>query len=240
VRGAVHCHTRDSDGKASIAEMAAAADALGFDFLTITDHSQSAGYARGLDAERLRAQWDEIDAVQAHTRVRLLKGTEADILADGALDWPDTVLERLDVVIASVHQRYKQDEEAMTRRLVRAMRAPVFKIWGHALGRLLLRREPVACRLDAVLDAIAESPAAIELNGDPYRLDLAPDLARRARARGIRFVLSSDAHSTGGLAAVDYAVHMARRARLTPADVLSCLPADAFAAAVRPVPASRH
>jgi DNA polymerase (family 10) len=234
VRGAVHCHTVGSDGKATIAEMAAAAAELGLEYLTITDHSQSARYARGLDLERLRRQWDELDEVQTRTPVRLLKGTEADILEDGALDWPDAVLERLDVVIASIHLRHRQDEEQMTRRLVRAMRAPVFKIWGHPLGRLLLHRPPIACRFDAVLDAIAESPAAIELNGDPHRLDLPPDLARLARARGIRFVLSSDAHSRAGLRAAVGAVHLARRARLTPRDVLNCLPADAFAAAVRP------
>jgi DNA polymerase (family 10) len=234
VRGAVHCHTDASDGTASLEEMARAAEALGLSYLTVTDHSPSAHYARGLNLERLRRQWDEIDEVQTRTRVRLLKGTESDILADGALDWPDAVLERLDVLIASIHQRHRQDEAQMTRRLVRAMRLPVFKIWGHPLGRLLLRRVPIAVRLDEVLDAIAASPAAIELNGDPDRLDLAPDLARRARARGIRFVLSSDAHSPRGLRALQHAVAMARRARLEPAEVLNCLPVEAFLRSVRP------
>src|SRR5690242_20479080 len=111
----------------------------------------------------------------------------------------------------------------MTDRLVTAMRQPFFKVWGHALGRLVLRRDPVAVRLDDVLDAIAESPAAIELNGDPHRLDLAPEHARRAAARGIPFVLSSDAHSTRGLEAVRWAVAMARRARLRKAQVLNTL-----------------
>jgi DNA polymerase (family 10) len=165
--------------------------------------------------------------------VRLLKGTEADILADGALDWPDAVLDRLDVVIASVHQRHKLDEAQMTRRLERALSHPVFKIWGHPLGRLLLRREPIACR-DEILDAMAGAPAAIEINGDPHRLDLEPRWARRARERGLRFVLSTDAHSTAGLRAIDYAVAMARRAGLTRRDVLNTLPADAFVRAVRP------
>jgi DNA polymerase (family 10) len=239
VRGAVHCHTTASDGAASIEEMAQAAEALGLAYLTITDHSQNAHYARGLSLDRLRRQWDEIDEVQQRTPVRLLKGSESDILADGALDWPDAVVERLEVVIASIHQRYRQDEAQMTTRLLRAMRLPFFKIWGHPLGRLLLRRDPIPCRLEEVLDAVAESPAAIELNGDPYRLDLAPDLVRRARTRGIRFVLSSDARSTRGIGAFRYAVHMARRARLRPSDVLNCLPPDAFAAAVRPAGAGR-
>jgi DNA polymerase (family 10) len=235
VRGAVHCHTTDSDGKATIEEMAQAAEAHGLEYLTITDHSQSAHYARGLSLDGLRRQWDEIDDVQTRTSVRILKGTEADILADGALDWPDAVLERLDVVIASIHQRHKQDEARMTKRLLRAIELPVFKIWGHPLGRIVLHREPIACRLDEVLDAVARSPAAIELNGDPYRLDLAPELVRSAAARGIRFVLSSDAHSTRGLGSLRYAVHMARRARLVSRQVLNCLDAEAFATAVRPV-----
>jgi DNA polymerase (family 10) len=239
VRGAVHCHTTYSDGAASVEEMALAAEQLGLAYLTITDHSQSAGYARGLSLDRLRRQWDEIDEVQQRTKVRLLKGSESDILADGALDWPDAVLDRLEVVIASIHQRYRQDEAQMTSRLLRALRLPVFKIWGHPLGRLLLRRDPIRCRLEEVLDAVAQSPAAIELNGDPYRMDLAPELAQLARARGIPFVISSDAHSTRGLSAVRYAVHMARRARLRPSDVLNCLPPDAFAAAVRPAGGGR-
>jgi DNA polymerase (family 10) len=122
----------------------------------------------------------------------------------------------------------------MTSRLVRAMRTPVFKIWGHPLGRLVLRRPPVGCAFDEVLEAIAKSHAAIELNGDPFRLDLPAEMARRARAWGLRFVVSSDAHSPSGLGSVRYAVHLARRARLTPADVLNCLPFEEFAAAVRP------
>jgi DNA polymerase (family 10) len=234
VRGAVHCHTTYSDGKNSIEEMAQAAADLGFDYITVTDHSGSAHYAGGLTEERLRAQFAEIDEVQQRVPIRILKGTEADFLADGALDWPDAILEQLDVVIASVHQRHKLDEDEMTRRLVRAMRAPIFKIWGHALGRLLGRREPFACRIEEVLDAIAAAPAAIEINGDPHRLDLEPRWARRASDRGIRFVLSSDAHSVRGLGAVEYAVGMARRARLRADEVLNTMSVDAFARAVKP------
>jgi DNA polymerase (family 10) len=174
VRGFVHCHTNWSDGKASIEEMAEAVAARGASFLTITDHSKTAHYAGGLDVERLQRQWDEIDAVQERVRVRILKGTEADILADGALDWPDDILERFDVVIASIHNRYRQDEQSMTKRLLRAMRHPIFKIWGHPLGRLIKSRPPVPCRVEEVLDALAESRGAIEINGDPRRLDIEP------------------------------------------------------------------
>jgi DNA polymerase (family 10) len=235
LRGLVHCHTTWSDGKATVEEMAIAADALGFEYLTITDHTSAAFYANGLDEDRLARQWDEIAAVQERVRVRLLRGTEADILEDGALDWPDRVLERLDVVVASIHQRHHQDEDAMTRRLVRTMELPAFKIWGHGLGRLLGEREPIACRLEEILDAAARSGrVAIEVNGDPRRLDLPPHGLRLARERGLRFVLSVDAHSTAALQFVRFAAGTARRGWVRRGEVLNALPADEFAAAVRP------
>jgi len=233
--GAFHCHTQYSDGKHTIEEMAGAARERGLGLLTITDHSVSAGYARGLDEARLREQWTEIAEVQSRTPVRLLRGVESDILADGSLDYPTAVLGELDVVIASVHQRHKLDRDAMTRRLVTAMRQPIFKIWGHALGRLVLRRDPIDVRFDDILDAIAASPAAIEINGDPHRLDLDPIRARQARARGIRFVLSSDAHATGQLDYLENAVAMARRARLRKVDVLNTRPVDELAELVHPL-----
>jgi DNA polymerase (family 10) len=138
------------------------------------------------------------------------------------------------VVIASIHARLGMDEDAMTRRLVGAMRQPIFKIWGHALGRLILRREPVPCRVEEVLDAAAENRVAIEINGDPRRLDLPPQWVRKARERGIPFVLSSDAHSTRGLVNVRYAAAMARRGGLSKGQVLKTLPPESFAEAVRP------
>jgi DNA polymerase (family 10) len=234
VHGAVHCHTVYSDGKHTIEEMARAAEALGYTYLTITDHSPSAHYAGGVTMERLREQWDEIARVQDLVGIRLLRGTESDILGDGSLDYPLEILEEFDVVIASIHSRLAMDEDAMTRRLVSAMKQPIFKIWGHALGRLILRREPVPCRVEEVLDAAAENRVAIEINGDPRRLDLPPQWVRKARERGIPFVLSSDAHSTRGLANVRYAAGMARRGWLGKGQVLNTLPARDFAAAVKP------
>jgi DNA polymerase (family 10) len=229
---AFHCHTVYSDGKHTVAQMAQAATELGFAGITITDHSAAAGYANGLDLARLRAQGAEIAGLASEARV--LRGTEADILADGTIDVPPEIVPELDLIIASVHQRYGLDEDGNTARLVAAMRQPFFKIWGHALGRLVLRRDPIAVRLDEVLDAIAESRAAIEINGDPYRLDLDPENARRAAARGIKFVLSCDAHSTRALAMTRYAVAMARRARIRKRDVLNALPVDELARAIRP------
>jgi DNA polymerase (family 10) len=234
IRGMTHCHTVYSDGKATVEEMAREADAMGMEYLTITDHSPTAHYAGGVTLDRLEQQWDEIARVQEMVKVRLLRGTESDILEDGALDYPDAVLEKFDIVIASIHSRMKMDEATMTRRLVNAMRQPVFKVWGHALGRLILRRDPFACRVEEVLDAVAESRAAIEINGDPYRLDLAPEWAQAARQRGIRFVVSTDAHSTRALHNLRFGIHTARRGWVRKGEVLNTLGADEFLRAVRP------
>jgi DNA polymerase (family 10) len=235
IQGYVHCHSTWSDGKHSIEEMARAAAARGAKFITITDHSSNAHYAGGLDSDRLLRQWDEIDEVEERVGIRIFKGTEADILADGAIDWPERILERLDVLIVSIHNRYHQDEEAMTQRLLRAMRAPVFKIWGHPLGRLVLSRPPVPCRVTQVLDALASSRGAIEISGDPRRLDLEPAWSREARDRGIPFVLSVDAHSTRELDNLRYAIGLARRAGLRRDDVLNARDATTFGRLVRPV-----
>jgi DNA polymerase (family 10) len=234
VRGMIHCHTTWSDGHATVEQLARAAEAAGFEYLTITDHSGSAGYAGGLDADRLRRQWEEIDEVQGRVGIRLLKGTEADILEDGALDWPDPVLRELEVVIASVHSRMKMGEDEMTRRISRAMALPIFKIWGHPSGRLLGEREPYALRMEEVLDALAGSRGAIEVNGDPHRLDLEPRWLRKARARGIPFVLTTDAHSVEAMAQLRWAAVTARRGWVTKGEVLNALPAEEFARRVRP------
>ncbi len=230
---ATHCHTTYSDGKNTVAEMVRGAAELGYDAITITDHSAAASYASGLDLDQLRLQAAEIAGL-VDPEARVFRGTEADILEDGNIDVPPAMINDLDVIIASVHQRFSLDEDGMTRRLVAAMRQPFFKIWGHALGRLVLRREPINVRLDEVLDAAAESRVAIEINGDPHRLDLDPINARKASARGIKFVLSSDAHSTRGLGATRFAVAMARRARIRKQQVLNALPVDELAAAIRP------
>jgi DNA polymerase (family 10) len=234
IRGLVHCHTTYSDGAHSIEEMARAADRLGVEYMTITDHSPTAAYAGGLTVDRLRRQWDEIAKVQETVRVRLLRGTESDILADGSLDYPDAVLAELDIAIASIHHRHRMDAAQMTRRIVTAMRHPRFKIWGHALGRYILRRPPFACHMEEILDALADSRAAIEVNGDPHRLDMEPHWIREARARGIPFVISTDAHSVPALGNLRWGVDMARRGWLARNEVLNTLGVDAFRAAVRP------
>lgn len=234
LQGMVHCHTVYSDGKNTIEEMALEAEAMGMKYLTITDHSPAAHYAGGVGIDRLKQQWDEIARVQERVRVKLLRGTESDILESGKLDYPDAILEQLDVIIASIHSRMKMDADQMTRRLVSAMKQPVFKIWGHALGRLIQRREPFACHVEEVLDAVAESRAAVEVNGDPYRLDMEPRWIKEARKRGIRFVISTDAHSTSALHNLRFGVGTARRGGLRRGEVLNALGPAAFKKAVRP------
>jgi DNA polymerase (family 10) len=231
----VHCHTMYSDGKHSVEQMVAAAEAMGMKYITITDHSPTAFYAGGVKIDRLHEQWEEIDRVQEQTKVRILKGTESDILQNGMLDYPDWILEQFDVIVASIHSRYKMNSDQMTQRIVTAMRQPVFKIWGHALGRLIQRRPPFECRVEEILDVIAESRAAIEINGDPYRLDMEPRWIREARKRKIKFVISVDAHSMNALHNVQYGVGIARRGWVTKKEVLNALGVKAFQKAVRPV-----
>ena len=234
IRGMVHCHTKYSDGKHSVAEMVHAAESMGMKYITITDHSPTAFYAGGVKIDRLERQWEEIEQVQEQTKVRILKGTESDILANGSLDYPDRILEQFDVIVASIHSRYKMNEDQMTRRIVTAMRQPVFKIWGHALGRKLLERPPFDCRMEEILDVIAESRAAVEINGDPFRLDMEPRWLREARKRKIKFVVSVDAHSTRALNNVKFGVGIARRACVRRGEVLNTLGVKAFQKAVRP------
>ena len=234
IRGMVHCHTTYSDGKHSVEEMALAAEAMGMQYITITDHSPTAFYAGGVELDRLQRQWEEIDQVQEKVKVKILRGTESDILASGALDYPDKILEKFDVIVASVHSRYKMDSEKMTRRVVTAMKQPVFKIWGHAQGRLIQSRPPFDCDMLRILDVIAESNAAVEINGDPYRLDMEPRWVREARKRKIKFTISVDAHSTGALHNVKYGVAMARRGWVRKGEVLNALPLPQFKKAVKP------
>ena len=234
IKGVVHCHTTYSDGIHTLEAMVRGAEEMGMKYITITDHSPTAIYANGVKLDRLKRQWDEIDEVQEKVSIKILRGTESDIVASGKLDYPDSVLEKFDVIVASIHARYKMDAEKMTERITTAMREPVFKIWGHALGRLLQRRPPFECDVERILDVIAESRAAIEINGDPYRLDLEPRWVREARKRKIKFVVSTDAHSIKAMNNIKYGVAMARRGWVTRKEVLNTLNTTAFAKAVKP------
>lgn len=234
IQGMTHCHSTYSDGRHSIEQMARAAERMGMKYMTITDHSPTAHYAGGLTVDRLKEQWEEIERVQEKVKIKLLKGTECDILADGALDYPDEILEQFDVIIASIHSRYKQDEPRMTKRLLNGLRNPHFKIWGHPLGRLVLRRDPIPCDVEKILEAIQEYPVAIEINGDPYRLDLAPNWAKLASEMGFKFVISTDAHATSDLQNLPFGIHQARRAGIRKSQVLNAQSFSTFRKAVKP------
>ncbi len=225
IRGTFHCHTRASDGRNSLAEMAAAAQELGLEYLGIADHSKASFQANGLDAARLKKQIAEIKALNKDLDgFRLFAGTECDILKDGSLDFGDAVLEQLDYVVASVHSSFTLDEAAMTARLIRAMENPHVTMLGHMTGRLLLRREPYAVNIPAVLDAAAATGTLIELNADPHRLDLDWRWWRLAREKGVKCVINPDAHSTGGLQNLYFGIGAARKGWLTAKDIVNCLP----------------
>lgn len=227
LRGALHNHTTASDGVNSLTEMHAAASGLGLEWLGIAEHSASAGYAGGLQPERLLAQVEEIAALNARGEgCHVLSGVESDILRDGDLDYPASVLAKLDVVVASVHARHGLDRDAMTRRFLRAAGNPWTDVVGHPTGRLLLGRPPVEMDVEALLDACAESGCAVELNANPQRLDLNETWLAMAKDRGIPVSIAADAHSTGALSHLDYGVTIARRAGLTAQDVLNSLSLD--------------
>ena len=212
VKGDLHVHTTWSDGAASLERVVAAAASRGYEYVAITDHSPSTGAVAGLDGEALASQRDEIFRVQERfPAIRILTGIEVDILPDGSLDLPDDVLLSLDVVVASVHSAFEQDEATMTRRIVRAMENPAVQVVGHLTGRKLGRRLGYPVDLHAVLDAAAECDVAIEVNGSPRRLDLDWQGLWQCRERGVNVVVTSDAHSIARLDNVRYAVDQARR-----------------------------
>lgn len=231
--GALHNHTTASDGMNSLEEMREAAAQRGLTYLAITEHSQTASYAGGLEAERLSAQRETIAKLNeaaggpsAGQSCVLLTGVESDILRDGALDYPPEVLEPLDVVVASVHTRYGQKGDELTERMVTAASNPRVDVIGHPTGRLLLGRPPSEYDVLALLDACAKSGAAVELNSNPARLDLNERWLAEAKARGVLVSVAADAHSVEALDHLEYGVTIARRAGLTPEDVLNTRPLE--------------
>jgi DNA polymerase (family 10) len=236
IRGDLHMHTTASDGHNSIREMAEAALALGYGYIAITDHSKNLAMTNGLDEKRALEQIERIREVdrQMKDRIRVLAGIEVDILADGALDLDDEVLAEMEVVIASVHSHFAQPREEMTARVLRAIENPYVRILGHPTGRLLLRREPFALDMGAVLRRAAELGVALEHNAAPERLDLNERDLRLAKELGCKIVFSTDAHDIRHLAKMDYGVRQLRRAWLGPEDVLNTREVKEFLADLRP------
>jgi DNA polymerase (family 10) len=219
-------HTTASDGSASIEEMVAAARARGLSYIAITDHSQRVSMARGLNPERVLAQWAEIDQVRKKLPkgFTLLKGIECDILEKGGMDLPDDVLAQADWVIASVHYGQKQPRQQITERILGAIENPHVSMVAHPTGRLINRREAYDVDLDAVMAAAKKHKKLLELNANPQRLDLNDVYCAAARQHGIPIVINTDAHSTDGLEVLRFGILQARRGGLTKDDVANTRP----------------
>jgi DNA polymerase (family 10) len=234
LQGDVHMHTVETDGRNTIQEMAEAARERGYKYMAITDHSKNLAFANGLDDKRALEHIARIRAAnEAGDGIRVFAGIEVDILADGSLDLSDSVLDQMDLVIASVHSHFDQSAEEMTERLLKAISNPNVSLIGHPTGRLLLRRDSYAFDMDKVLDAAGRYQVAMELNAYPDRLDLCDRHLRMAKQRGVRIVINTDSHHTTHMDKIRFGILQARRAWLTPDDVLNTLPVDKFARAMK-------
>ena len=234
IRGEVHMHTVETDGRCTIEEMAEAAKEHGYNYIAITDHSKNLAFANGLDDKwavehiaRIRA------ANEAFEGITIMAGVEVDILPDGELDLSDSVLEQMDVVVASVHSAFNQEPQQMTDRLLRAINNKNVSIVGHPTGRLLLKRDAYPFDMDAILKTAAQNKVAMELNAYPDRLDLNDVHLRMARERGVKIVINTDSHHTSHFEKIKYGILQARRAWLTSKDVLNTLPEKEFRLAMK-------
>ncbi|MFO1058893.1 MAG: DNA polymerase/3'-5' exonuclease PolX [Dongiaceae bacterium] len=234
IRGDLHVHTDASDGRAPLAAMVAAARALGYRYMAVTDHSRRLAMLHGLDSRRLGRQADAIARLNEQLRgFTVLAGVEVDILEDGRLDLPDAVLGRLDLVVGAVHGAFALPRERQTERLIRAMDNPHLSILAHPTGRLIGRRAPLALDIERLLHAAGERGCALEVNGQPERLDLDDRLVRLARDRGVRLALSTDAHSPAELGFMRHAVDQARRGWARAADIVNTRDCEGLRRALR-------
>jgi DNA polymerase (family 10) len=227
IRGDLHVHSRASDGENTLEELAEAAMARGYRYLAVTDHSRSLAFTNGLTEERLKEQREEIDRLnQEFPNFRLLAGTEVDILADGRLDFDDRVLSQLDVVVASAHSGFRQDQETLNRRFEAALKNENVDIIGHPTGRKIGRREPYALDVGRVLELAADTGTALEINSSPDRLDLNDVYVRQGRDLGVRFAIDTDAHQVNSLDDLRYGVLTARRGWAQKQDFVNSLDLD--------------
>ena len=240
IKGDLQMHTTASDGKNSIEEMAEAARALGHEYIAITDHSKAVTVANGLDEKRMAAHIKKLRAAdEKGLGIRVLVGSEVDILKDGALDYSDEILAQVDVVVCSIHSYFNLDRVAMTERMLAAIENPYTQIIGHPTGRLLLKRDAYEYEMEKVLDACAKNGVAMECNSYPDRLDLKEVYLRMCKERGVKVVISTDSHNTTNLNFIRYGVTMARRGWLEKKDVINILPAEEFLAALRAKPGEK-
>jgi len=229
LKGMIHVHSTWSDGFNSIEQMAIAAKNLGFEYIAICDHSQTARYANGLEPERVLQQHKEIDELNSKgLGIRILKGIEPDILPDGSLDYSEDILRQFDLVVASVHSHFKMTKSEMTRRIIYAIMSPYTHILGHPTGRLLLARDSYEVDVKEIIDAAADYGKIIELNANPYRLDLPWEYLMYAKEKGVKISINPDSHDYNSLVDVFYGVKFARKGWLEPKDVVNCLSLDDF------------
>ncbi|HEV2293295.1 MAG TPA: DNA polymerase/3'-5' exonuclease PolX [Tepidisphaeraceae bacterium] len=225
IRGDLHAHTTESDGTASIEQMALAAKALGYEFLAITDHSKALAMTNGLSPERLLAHVENVHRISDKLKgITLLAGSEVDILADGRMDYDDDVLKELDIVIASPHISLKQDTRKATDRLLRAIDNRYVNVIGHPTGRLINGRDGLPLELERIFKSAAKTGTAMEINASYPRLDLSDVNAKNAHDAGVMISINTDAHSTGEFYLMPFGIDVARRAWLTPKDVINCMP----------------
>ena len=237
MKGDLQMHTTASDGKNTIAEMAREAQRLGHEYIAITDHSKAVTVANGLDEKRAAEHIKNLKAVNEKTPgIRVLAGSEVDILKDGSLDYSDEILAQLEVVVCSIHSYFNLERAAMTERMLAAIENPFTQIIAHPTGRLLLRRDELDYDMEKILDACAKYGVAMECNSYPDRLDLKDVYLRMCKQRGVKVVISTDSHSASNLSYIRHGVTVARRGWLEPRDVINTLPTDQFLAALRPKP----
>jgi DNA polymerase (family 10) len=222
IRGDLHIHTKETDGRHSIEEMVTAAKDCGYEYLAVTEHSKRVTVARGIDAKRLVAQVEQIDRLNETLKgFVILKAIEVDILEDGSLDLPDEVLKFLDLTVCSVHSKFNLSREKQTERIIRAMDNPYFNILAHPTGRLINEREPYDVDMEALIRAACKRGCFLELNGHPDRLDLPAVHCKAAKDAGLKIAVSTDAHSINDLRVMRFGVYQARRGWLEPTDVLN-------------------
>jgi DNA polymerase (family 10) len=240
IKGDLQMHTTASDGKNSIEEMAAAAKSLGHEYIAITDHSKAVTVANGLDEKRMAMHIKKLQAAEAKgLGIRVLVGSEVDILKDGRLDYSDEILEQLDVVVCSIHSYFNLDRVAMTERMLAAIENPYSQIIGHPTGRVLLRRDPLDYDMEKVLDACAKHGVAMECNSYPDRLDLREVYLRMCKEKGVKVVISTDSHVAENLSFIRYGVTMARRGWLEKKDVINTLPVKEFMGELKGKPGAK-
>jgi len=227
IKGVFHVHSDWSDGTATIETMALAAKKLGYAYVGIADHSQSAAYAGGLKPNEVKEQIREIDALNRKLKgIIILKGTEVDILPDGSLDYPDSILAMFDFVIIAIHSKFNMSEQEMTKRIIKGMSNKYVSVLAHPTGRLLLARDGYPVNMHEIIDAAAKYNVAIEINAHPLRLDLDWRYGKYAKSRGVKAVIAPDAHGPEGLEDMVYGVGIARKGWFEKTDVLNCLSAE--------------